>query len=55
MENVDDTLRKDIAHWSAFHEHRMQLGAKPVVHLEAFLAKYMALYKQWTMSFAMDI
>jgi len=47
MENVDDSLRGEIAKWAAYHEHRMQMGAKPVIHLEAFLAKFMQQYKRW--------
>jgi len=50
MKNLDDTLRKEVAKWAAFHEHRMQLGAKPIIHLEAFIAKYMSIYKEWTTS-----
>ena len=51
MDNVDDSLRKDIAKWAAYHEHRMQTGSKPVIHLEAFLARFMHLYKQWQVEF----
>jgi len=51
MENVDDSLRGDIAKWAAYHEHRMQLGSKPVIHLEAFLAQFMRTYKEWQSSF----
>eukprot|EP01083_Nonionella_stella_P278726 947917_1 len=47
MENVDDSLRKDIVQCAAYHEHRMQLGSKPIIHLEAFLAKFMFIYKKW--------
>jgi len=51
MENVDDSLRGDIAKWAAYHEHRMQMGSKPVIHLEAFLAKFMQIYRSWQSSF----
>jgi len=51
MENVDDSLRTDIVKWAAYHEHRMQLGAKPIVHLEAFLARFMFIYKKWQKDF----
>jgi len=46
--NVDDSLRYDIVKWAAFHEHRMLQGAKPIMHLEAFLARFMATYKKWS-------
>jgi hypothetical protein len=26
-------------------EHRMQLGSKPIFHIEAFIAKFMSLFK----------
>ena len=51
MENVDDGLRKDIAKWAAYHEHRMQIGSKPIIHLEAFLARFMQIYKKWQIDF----
>ena len=51
MENVDDSIRADIAKWAAYHEHRMQIGSKAIVHLEAFLARFMFIYKQWQTSF----
>jgi len=51
MENVDDSMRGEIAQWAAYHEHRMQLGSKAIVHLEAFLARFMFIYKQWQASF----
>jgi hypothetical protein len=33
------------------HDHRLQLGSKPIFHLEAFVAKVMALYKKWSIEF----
>eukprot|EP01083_Nonionella_stella_P071843 193243_1 len=51
MENVDDSIRYDIAKWAAYHEHRMQNGSKPIIHLEAFLARFMHVYKQWQVAF----
>jgi replication factor C subunit 3/5 len=32
---------------AAFYEHRLQEGQKAIFHLEAFVAKFMAGYKQW--------
>ena len=48
MNNVDDSLRNDIVKWAAYHEHRCNIGAKPIIHLEAFIAKIMYIYKKWT-------
>lgn len=32
---------------AAFYEHRLQLGNKAIYHLEAFTAKFMAVYKKF--------
>lgn len=32
---------------AAYYEHRLQLGSKAIYHLEAFVAKFMALYKKF--------
>lgn len=50
MVQVDDSLKNDIAKWSAYHEHRMQIGSKPIIHIEAFIAKFMHVYKKWTIT-----
>ena len=34
----------------AFYEHRIQLGSKDIFHLEAFVAKFMSIYKRWIIS-----
>lgn len=44
MKNLDDTLKQEVMEWAAFYEHRISLGSKEIFHLEAFVAKYMALY-----------
>jgi len=36
--------------WAAFYEHRLQLGSKPIFHLEAFVAKFMSIYKRFLIS-----
>ena len=35
---------------AATYEHRMQEGSKAIFHLEAFVAKFMSTYKNWTLS-----
>lgn len=32
--------------WAAYFEHRLQVGQKPIIHLEAFVARFMTIYKQ---------
>ena len=44
---LDDSLKHELAHWAAYYEHRIRLGSKEIFHLEAFVAKFMAIYKRW--------
>ncbi|PRP85924.1 replication factor C subunit 3 [Planoprotostelium fungivorum] len=44
---VDTELKYDVVKWAAHYEQRMQTGSKPIFHLEAFVAKFMSLYKQF--------
>jgi len=48
LTRVDDALRPEIIHWAAWYEHRLRLGNKPIFHLEAFVAKVMSLYKNFS-------
>lgn len=47
MGNLDDSLKKEVVDWAAFYEHRIAMGSKDIFHLEAFVAKYMAIYKRY--------
>lgn len=47
LKNLDDSIRCEIIHWAAFYEHRIALGSKEIFHLEAFIAKYMSIYKRY--------
>ncbi len=47
MKNLDDELKHDVLEAAAFYEHRIALGSKDIFHLEAFVAKFMAVYKQY--------
>lgn len=44
---LDDSLKQEILEWAAFYEHRMTTGSKEIFHLEAFIAKFMAVYKKY--------
>ena len=44
---LDDSLKPEIFQWAAFYEHRVAQGGKEIFHLEAFIAKFMALYKKY--------
>ncbi|KAH0625058.1 hypothetical protein JD844_033112 [Phrynosoma platyrhinos] len=47
LNNCDGQLKAEVAQMAAFYEHRLQLGNKAIYHLEAFVAKFMALYKKF--------
>jgi replication factor C subunit 3/5 len=47
MKKMDDELKRSTAELAAFYEHRLQEGQKAIFHLEAFVAKVMANYKQY--------
>ena len=44
---VDTELKVKIAEAAAYYEHRMHMGQKPIFHIEAFIAKFMAMYKRY--------
>ncbi|CAH8533629.1 unnamed protein product [Dicrocoelium dendriticum] len=45
--SCDGNLKLQLVRLAAEHEHRLQLGQKPIFHLEAFVIAFMALYKQY--------
>ncbi|XP_048350790.1 replication factor C subunit 3 isoform X1 [Sphaerodactylus townsendi] len=47
LSNCDGQLKGEVAQMAAFYEHRLQLGSKSIFHLEAFVAKFMALFKKF--------
>lgn len=47
LSNCDGQLKTEVAHMAAYYEHRLQLGNKAIYHLEAFVAKFMAMYKKF--------
>eukprot|EP00803_Ostreobium_quekettii_P002071 evm.model.scf_1905.3 EVM.evm.TU.scf_1905.3 scf_1905:15545-20221(+) len=47
LTKLDDQLKRDVCKWAAHYEHKMQQGAKAIFHLEAFVAKFMSIYKSW--------
>ena len=51
MRSLDDSVKHEVAHWAAYYEHRLQVGSKEIFHLEAFVAKFMAIYKKWVVSY----
>eukprot|EP00898_Chlorokybus_atmophyticus_P007285 jgi/Chlat1/7558/Chrsp63S07060 len=47
MKKLDAELKNEVIHWAAYYEHRLQCGQKAIFHLEAFVAKFMAIYKRF--------
>ncbi|MEQ2159306.1 hypothetical protein GOODEAATRI_021529, partial [Goodea atripinnis] len=47
LNNCDGQLKTEVAHLAAYYEHRLHLGSKAIYHLEAFVAKFMAMYKKF--------
>ncbi|MEW5320349.1 MAG: hypothetical protein WDW38_011427 [Sanguina aurantia] len=45
LKKLDDELKQEACCWAAFYEQRMQAGQKHIFHLEAFVAKFMSIYK----------
>ncbi|CAM9527852.1 unnamed protein product [Ascophyllum nodosum] len=47
VKNLDNCLWGEVFKWAAFYEHRLHLGSKEIMHLEAFVAKFMSIYKTY--------
>ncbi|XP_012697803.1 replication factor C subunit 3 [Clupea harengus] len=45
--NCDGHLKGEVVQMAAHYEHRLQMGSKAIYHLEAFVAKFMAIYKKF--------
>ncbi|KAG9351800.1 hypothetical protein AGOR_G00027050 [Albula goreensis] len=46
LSNCDGHLKPEVAQMAGYYEHRLHLGNKAIYHLEAFVAKFMAIYKK---------
>lgn len=46
---IDDALKADVIKWSAFYEHRINLGSKVIFHLEAFVARFLRVLEGYLM------
>ncbi|PAA56180.1 hypothetical protein BOX15_Mlig030012g2 [Macrostomum lignano] len=47
ISSCDGTLKAEVLTLGAEYEHRMRLGQKAIFHLEAFVARFMAVYKKF--------
>jgi len=50
LKKLDSEVKYEVMKWAAFYEHRLQLGTKAIFHLEAFVAKFMSIYKKFLIS-----
>lgn len=47
LKKLDSELKHEVCHWAAYYEHRMRLGQKAIFHIEAFVARFMSIYKEF--------
>jgi len=47
IRNCDAEMKIEITKIAAGYEHRLHLGSKAIYHLEAFVAKFMSIYKKF--------
>ncbi|KAL3895565.1 MAG: hypothetical protein SGCHY_004626 [Lobulomycetales sp.] len=52
---VDDAIKPEILKHAAEYDHRLRLGSKSIFHLEAFVAKFFAVYKKFLLDLMDDI
>ena len=45
--NCDGELKVELCQMAAYYEHRLNKGNKAIYHLEAFVAKFMAIYMKF--------
>lgn len=45
LDIMPEQIRPEILKFAVMFEHRCKSGAKAIMHLEAFLARVMAIYK----------
>lgn len=50
LDKVDSVLIDRITTAAALYESRMQLGSKPIFHLEAFCARFICIYREYLSS-----
>eukprot|EP00939_MAST-03C_sp_MAST-3C-sp1_P001073 g1073.t1 len=50
VRKVDSDLKAQVLHMAAKYAHNLQRGSKDIFHLEAFVANFMGLYKEFLLS-----
>ena len=54
VKHVDGNLQKPVIQSAADYEHKLQQGSRPIYYLEAFIARFMAVYKGFIADALMD-
>jgi replication factor C subunit 3/5 len=54
IKNCDGELKLAVLSVAAEHEHRLTKGNKAIYHIEAFVAKFMAMYLKFIEDTMMD-
>lgn len=52
IQNVEEPLKLEITRFAAQYDSRMNQGTKAIFHLEAFIAKFMSVYKRYLLELA---
>lgn len=52
IQNVEEPLKIEITRFAAQYDSRMIQGSKAIFHLEAFIAKFMSVYKRYLLELA---
>lgn len=55
LARVDETVRREIVLNASEYDHRLRMGTKAIFHLEAFVAKFMNIYKRFLLGMSMTV
>jgi len=47
LKKLDTDVKYELVHYAAHHERKLQLGSKPIFHIEAFIARIMLICKTY--------
>jgi len=55
IKTSEEIFKIPITQLAAEYEHRLRQGSKEIFHIEAFIARYMCIYKQHIETLASDL
>jgi replication factor C subunit 3/5 len=55
LARVDDTMKREIVLHASEYDHRLRMGTKAIFHLEAFVAKFMNIYKRYLLGMSVNV